>query len=121
MEAPYFKRLLGFHTLQSRYGRVWNMSQFAEFDMPVVQPKATADEVRQRFPEMSKVIDEFEAVFGINQVKVHMVEEGNERIETSAYKKQLTYKAISGMQFIRMGEISAANAKHVNRDKHGRK
>lgn len=97
------------------------MSQFAEFDMTVAAPKPQADDMRQRFPEMTKVIDEFKAVFGESQVKVDMVEEGGDRIETVAYKKHLTYKAISGMQYIRMGEISAANTKAVNRDKHGRK
>jgi len=95
------------------------MNQFTEFEVPKEQPKATTEEVRALYPLMSAEIDVFKAVFG-NDLKVDMIEEGANRTETKAYRQHLTYTAITGEQYIRLGEIGRSNSKLVNRAKNGR-
>ena len=108
-----------FHTSCLRYGRVWNMSQFTEFEMPVETPKATADEIRRRFPSISADIDQLKTIYG--ELNVLMVDEGDQRIETKTYKIHLTYRECSVDMFIRMGKLSQANSNFVNKERHGRK
>lgn len=97
------------------------MNQFEEFEMPAKAPKPAASDVRARFPEMSKVIDDFKAAFGDDQVKVARVQEGDQVMQSPSYKPDSSYGGeCTGDQFIRMGELSRKNSKYVNRDKDGK-
>lgn len=93
------------------------MSQFTDFDLPEAPVKQTAADIRPRFPQMSLVIDEFKAAFGESQLTVERVQEGSELIEAKSYKPDNAYGVCTGEQFIRMGELSRANTKYVNRDR----
>jgi hypothetical protein len=91
------------------------MSQFTDFDIPATPVKPTAADIRPRFPQMSLVIDEFKAAFGESQVTVERVQEGSELIEAKSYKPDSAYGVCTGEQYVRMGELSRANSKYVNR------
>lgn len=66
------------------------MSRFENFDAPVEPPEAKSASNRDRFPEMSKVVDQFRSVFG--QVKVMLVEEGGDHVQSQSYMADEDYR-----------------------------
>ena len=91
------------------------MNQFTDFDLPEAPVKPSAADTRARFPQMSVVIDDFKAAFGADQVKVERVQEGAEVMQAKSYKPDSAYGVCTGEQYVRMGELSRANSKYVNR------